>query len=335
MQRRRILFVPVTTAHGSGELLRCLIVARELHRADPDVDIHFVINREAHFRDSIEFGVHHCDASPTYCTPRVIEVLEQVRPDVVVFDNAGRTRQIRAAHRLGARIVFVSRTPRLRRKAFRISWMLRLSEHWIVSPAFVTGGLGLRERLLGRLFPGVTIRFLDALYQPSAPEARARFLESLEIGVRPFTEAARSMSAHTGATALVLTGSSALTAPEHRDGVVLLPRLHSDEVQHLIHGAELVVSNGGSSLMHALTQGKATVCVGLRSDQGRRIRAAARTGAAVSEIGAPERITKTATDLWQDTAARQQLVTRLAQLGLTNGLPITVRALRDLLAAGR
>jgi hypothetical protein len=283
-------------------------------------------------------------------------VLEQVRPDVVVFDNAGRTRQIRAAHRLGARIVFVSRTPRLRRKAFRISWMLRLSEHWIVSPAFVTGGLGLRERLLGRLFPGVTIRFLDALYQPSAPEARARFLESLEIGVRPFalflpggggdhpdavravhlfTEAARSMSAHTGATALVLTGSSALTAPEHRDGVVLLPRLHSDEVQHLIHGAELVVSNGGSSLMHALTQGKATVCVGLRSDQGRRIRAAARTGAAVSEIGAPERITKTATDLWQDTAARQQLVTRLAQLGLTNGLPITVRALRDLLAAGR
>ena len=48
---------------------------------------------------------------------------------------------------LGARLVFTSRSPRLRWKAFRVSWLRLLDEHWIVFPQFVTGGLSSFERL--------------------------------------------------------------------------------------------------------------------------------------------------------------------------------------------
>ena len=37
----------------------------------------------------------------------------------------------------------------------------------------------------------------------------------------------------------------------------LLPRVRPEEVQHLLAGARLVVSNGGSTLIHALAHGKA------------------------------------------------------------------------------
>ena len=66
-------------------------------------------------------------------------VLENWRPQVVVFDNAGRTAQLRAAQRLGARIVFISARRRQRRKAFRLRWMRLLDEHWIAYPEFIAG----------------------------------------------------------------------------------------------------------------------------------------------------------------------------------------------------
>ena len=94
----------------------------------------------------------------------------------MVFDNSGRTSQLRAAKRAGARLVFSSRAPKLRWKAFRFKWMRLLDEHWIVFPTFVTGGLTWLERQKMRLFPGYTVRRLDTLFPPADPEARRDWL---------------------------------------------------------------------------------------------------------------------------------------------------------------
>jgi len=48
----------------------------------------------------------------------VIELLEAWRPDVVVFDNAGRTAQLRRRAGRGPRIVYVSARPRQRARRF-------------------------------------------------------------------------------------------------------------------------------------------------------------------------------------------------------------------------
>src|SRR6476620_8075684 len=68
----RVLFVPVSGPHGAGELMRCLIVARELRRAEPRIESHFLVSRDAVFRDSVDFAVHDCDDSPTRSTPQVL-----------------------------------------------------------------------------------------------------------------------------------------------------------------------------------------------------------------------------------------------------------------------
>ncbi len=173
-----VLFVPVSGPHGSGELMRCLIVARELRRVAPTIDAHFLVSRHGAFRDAVDFPIHDCDDSPTRSTHQVVETIRELQPDVVVFDNAGRTEQLRAARRAGARLVFTSRSPRLRWKAFRMSWLRLLDEHWIVFPEFVTGGLSPVERLKLRFSPRHRVRRLDTLFTPSDPAERRRWLQS-------------------------------------------------------------------------------------------------------------------------------------------------------------
>jgi hypothetical protein len=95
----RVLFSPVSGPGGAGELMRCLIIARELAKADPSADIRFLVSRHAVFRESVNFPIIDCDASPTLSTPQVLATIESFRPDVIVFDNAGRTSQLRAQGR--------------------------------------------------------------------------------------------------------------------------------------------------------------------------------------------------------------------------------------------
>jgi len=348
--RPRVLFAPVSGPGGAGELMRCLIIAREYVRAEPDADVRFLVARDAVFRESVEFPIIDLDASPTRSTPEVLAAIESFRPDVMLFDNCGRTPQLRAARRSGARIVFSSRAPRLRWKAFRLKWMRLLDEHWMVFPAFVTGGLTPIERLKLRLFPHYTVRQLDTLFPPSEPAARAAALA--RRGLEPqayvvfvpggrgeasrvsepaelFIAAAREFVAATGQRAVVLTGRSSVEdAGEPRLG--LLPRIEPGEVQHLLADALMVVSNGGTTMIHTLAHGRPLVAVPLASDQDRRIRRAVRLQIAATAARSPGAIARTAAALLRDPARREAMAQHIAELGIANGVAEAVAALRSL-----
>jgi hypothetical protein len=352
----RVLFVPVSGPHGSGELMRCLIVARELRRADPGIESHFLVSRDGAFRDAVDFPLHDCDDSPTRSTQQVLATLAALQPDVVVFDNAGRTEQLRAAKRAGARLVFTSRSPRLRWKAFRVTWLRLLDEHWIVFPKFVTGGLSLLERLKLRWAPDYRVRHLDTLFTPSQPEARHVWLgaqDLLENGytvfvpggrgeqhaatVDPselFQQAAARFTRETGEVAVVLTGRPASAPPADAPGSLrLLPRIRPEEVQHLLAGARRVVSNGGTSLIHALAHGKEIVSTPLASDQARRIRRAARLRVVIEVPPEPEAIANATVAIARDADRGAKMRREVAALHLVNGVDEAVAALRRLALA--
>jgi hypothetical protein len=355
-QKPRVLFVPVSGPHGSGELMRCLIIARELRRAEPGIDSHFLVSRNAVFREAVDFPVHDCDDSPTRSTPQVLATLAALRPRVVVFDNAGRTEQLRAARRGGARLVFTSRSPRLRWKAFRVTWLRLLDEHWIVFPKFVTGGLSLVERAKLWFAQDYRVRHLDTLFTPSLPREREAWLaaqglsegqytlfvpggrgEQQANGLDPaelFVDAASRYAGETRATAVVLTGRVAADTPASTAASLrLLPRVRPEEVQHLLAAAARVVSNGGTSLIHALAHGKEIVTVPLAADQARRIRRAARLGVVIAAKPHPEDIARAVTALARDPERGAIMRGRVAALRLVNGVDEAVAALRRLAMA--
>jgi hypothetical protein len=97
----RLLFVPVSGAFGMGEYARCLNLALAFAARRPDAQIHFVLSAQAPYAKNMPFESTVLPSSPTFHTPQVCELIERIRPDIVVFDNAGRTAQLAAARRSG------------------------------------------------------------------------------------------------------------------------------------------------------------------------------------------------------------------------------------------
>jgi hypothetical protein len=159
-----------------GEYARSLAIARAASRRWQGAAIHFVLSREAPYAAGAPFPSTLLASSPTFHSAAVIELLGAWRPDVVIFDNAGRTAQLRAARASGARIVYISARGRQRRKAFRWRWMRLIDEHWIAYPQFIAGPLGFFERLKLKIAGRPTVRYLDVILSRADPEQRGAVL---------------------------------------------------------------------------------------------------------------------------------------------------------------
>jgi glycosyltransferase involved in cell wall biosynthesis len=185
-QAPRIFFVPVSGTYGMGEYARCLAIARAASRRWQGAAIHFMLSREAPYAADAPFPATLLTSSPTFHSQAVIELLEKWRPDVVVFDNAGRTAQLRAARRLGARVVYISARPRQRRRAFRWHWMRLIDEHWIAYPEFIAGSLKFFEKLKLELVGRPVVRYLDVILPRADLGRRGAILSHAGCGAGTF-----------------------------------------------------------------------------------------------------------------------------------------------------
>jgi hypothetical protein len=165
----RILFVPVSGAFGTGEYARSAAIANAAQRRWPRAEIHFVLSRQAPYAATAPFAATLLDSSPTFHSGAVARLIEEFKPTIVIFDNAGRTAQLRAAHGSGARIVYISSRSRQRRKAFRRRWMRLLDEHWIAYPELIAGNFTWWERFKLKRLGRPTVRYLDVILSRKAP----------------------------------------------------------------------------------------------------------------------------------------------------------------------
>ncbi len=335
----RILLVPVSGAFGMGEYARSLSLAQAARRQWPQAHIHFILSRQAPYAATVPFPATLLDSSPTFHTAAVTESIQAFKPNIVIFDNAGRTAQLRAGHRAGARIVFISSRSRQRRKAFRWRWMRLIDEHWIAYPQFIAGGLGFFERFkLNRLKKPV-VRYLDVILsraRAGADSILAREglnLESYVLVVpgggtghpgagdasAKFLAAALSL-ADSGPT--VFVGPGALRGPLH--GFNALPQA---DLAALLGGARLVITNGGSTLLQAIACGRACIGVPIAQDQAQRIRRCVEAGVAraagLDAIG----MVQAADELLRDEFARADLARRASDLQLADGIDVALAAL--------
>jgi hypothetical protein len=177
----RVLFVPVSGPYGMGEYARSLGMARAVAARWPAAHIHFLLSRAAPYAAGTPFPHTLLPSSPTFQTAAVSAALASFRPDLVVFDNAGRTAQLRAARRAGARIVYVSARGRQRAKAFRLAWMRLIDAHWIAYPEFLAGSLGRLERMKLRLLARPAVLYLDVLLAPADAALRAALMARLGL----------------------------------------------------------------------------------------------------------------------------------------------------------
>jgi len=363
-QAPRILFVPVSGTYGMGEYARSMAIAHAASRRWQDAAIHFVLSREAPYAADAPFPATLLASSPTFHSKAVIELLEKWRPGVVVFDNAGRTAQLRAARRLGARVVYISARPRQRRKAFRWQWMRLIDEHWIAYPEFSAGSLRFFERLKLKLVGRPVVRYLDVIL-PRADLGRRRAILSragcgagtfvllvpgggtghpgADDAVGQFTAAARTLAARgvptvyvgpTGAGADRRTsGGSAATGEAGEPNWHPLGPLPQADLAELMRSARLILANGGSTLLQAIACGGACIAVPIARDQIERTRRCVAAGVAVAAALDAAGMVQAADRLLQNEPQRAALAERAAHLELADGVEVAIQALCALVEA--
>ena len=279
-----------------GEYARALALANAVVRRAPQTEIHFALSQKAPYAAETPFPKTLLPSSPTFHSYEVCDLIRRFRPTLVVFDNAGRTAQLRAAVTHGARVIYVSSRLRQRRKAFRMRWMRMIDEHWIAYPEFIAGSPGLLENLKLKWVGRPSLRYLDAVLPSADAELSASIMA--KFGITPdhyVLVVPGGGSDHPGAVnAPEIIALAAGRLAERGIPTVLVavppvtpnaqlhatPRLPMTELAELIRGARLVISNGGDTLLQTIACGRPCIAVPIAGDQPHRIESCERGGLA-------------------------------------------------------
>jgi ADP-heptose:LPS heptosyltransferase len=346
----RFLFLPVSGPHGMGEYVRTLQIAHAVAARWPNAEIHFALSRKAPYEPDGAFASTLLPSSPTFHTPEVIALIKQLRPNVVIFDNAGRTAQLRAAQRNGARVIYISARSRQRHKAFRRRWMSLIDEHWVAYPEFLAGPLSTIERFKLRWMGRPLMRYLDVILPAPDARADALVLERFEVSaksylllvpgggtghpgahdaVQKFAIAAHDLAARGITSVLVAPPSSYDTRVSA--ALKTVARLPLVELAALMRHARVVVANGGSTMLQAIACRAPCIAVSIANDQAKRVRQCAAAGLVVAASLNADHIVGAAATLINNEPARAALVRRAANAQLADGLGIALAALEGLL----
>lgn len=335
------MFVPVSGPYGMGEFARSSAIARAVLESRPEASVHFVLSQRAPYAARIPFPATLLPSSPTFHSAAVIELMRSWRPHVVIFDNAGRSRQIEAAHRLGARVVFISARRRQRRRAFRLRWMRLIDEHWIAYPRLIAGDLGFLERTKLKILGRPVVRYLDVIIARGPRDAAASRGSEIvvipgggtghpgaEQAARQFLKAAQGLATAGFTTTFVGPAESTAQAGARFSQVDALPQ---SDLAELMRRARLVVANGGSTMLQAIACGAACVAAPIAGDQRERIRRCVEAGVAVEAAALAADIQAKVRALLQDEPARAALARRAAGLKLADGVEVALAALDEMM----
>ena len=346
-----MLFVPVSGPRGMGEYARALALATAAVQRWPQLQVHFAVSEQAPYAADTPFPKTLLPSSPTFHNDRMAALIDSFRPTLVVFDNSARTAQIKAATRAGARVIYVSSRARQRRRGFRLRWMTMIDEHWIAYPEFIAGSLAPLERVKHRLLGRPVVKFLDAVLPPPDSSVAAEMMRRFDVRFGDYVlvvpgggtdhpgaenapqiiaEAARRIAERRIPTVLVGVNpaGSLDRAPAH--ALHVAPRMPMTQLAELMRGARLIISNGGDTLLQAISAARPCIAVPIAGDQPHRIEQCERRGLAIAALLDTQSLADLALGLLKDPARHSALVTRLAKAPLTNAMDEAISTIHRL-----
>jgi len=343
-ETRKILFAPVSGPTGIGEYQRSLFLAQSLIARHPDWDVRIIVAETAPYIDSVPIPVFRTSRSPTLVPDEVAGILDEFRPDVVIFDCSGRRSSLKHAKQLGARTVFISNHIRKRRRGFRISRLRYTDDHWIIQPKFICGNLKTLECIklrllakrepifLGPVFPEATLptHAPDRPFFICCPGGGGNKIKGRQSGA-VFADAARHVAKALGILGVVVMGRN-FTGELISDPQLQMHRsLPGHELAGLMPAAEFAMVGGGDLLQQAVANRVPPVSAPSAKDQPPRITAFDRQGLCI--YAKPEQLGEVTVAAYSD-GRLSALSERLQNSDIHNGLHTGVERIEILAAKG-
>ena len=350
-----ILFVPVSSPEGMGEYMRSLIIADAIQRQWPDAKIHFVLSQQAPYAKDCPYTTHFTELSPTKHPKEVNALVDELKPDLVIFDASGRQSQLQHAHRCGAKVVFISQHDRKMSRGLKFGRLKVTDSHWVVQPEFVMAKLSRLQKAKLKWLKKDAPIFAGPVFTPVDREAQQASMERLglnegqfilfnagsgghrldnDLAADRFAELARRAAAKSSLTMVMVYGANYPGTLPELPGVIGVKQMANQEFINLLAAAQGAVISGGDGLLQAISLQKPTLAVPVSKDQPARISACARQGVILDSDTTDAALDSGMAKLLDD-GERQRLATRMAQLGLHNGLETAMSEITRLLAERR
>ncbi|WP_220745435.1 hypothetical protein [Shewanella colwelliana] len=349
----KFLFVPVSSEEGIGEYMRSKILADEVVSRWPDAEIEFVLNSHAPYSQQCPYTTHLVNDTPTKRVKEVNALITAFRPDVVIFDAAGRKAQLRHAHKCGAKVIFISQHKRKRSRGMKVERALVTDSHWVVQPEFVIGDISqfdkLKLNLIKRAFPIFTGSIFT---QPSSLVQQGLYTKygvmpkqyllysagsgghSLEyqLAADLFAQVAQAIFNQTGIPSLMVFGPNYPNALPQLDGVTVIEQLSSVDFINLLDGAQGAILSGGDTLLQAIALKVPTLAVAVSKDQPSRIKQCVNEGLVLHCEPETDVMVSQVTQLLKPSSS-EQLRSKMESVGEIKGLDICMAEVARLLDA--
>lgn len=300
MSNKRLLFIPVSSPQGIGEYMRSLLLAQSL-KAEllDDINIHFVLNKHTVYAKFCPFETTLLDHSATKELDSVCDVIKQFKPDVVVFDCAGRAGHMKAAKKAGAKVVFISQHAKKRAKGLKLNRINLIDTHWVVQPDYCIEPLNWWERKKLDVFSlarpcnvGPFIHFASDLQKQQVLEQynlehRKYFIVNAGSGghvlggencADTFFEAALEITKRTNLKGIVVFGSNYNKPLPKSDKLICLQSMQNADFLALISQAKVAFLSAGDTLLQAISVHTPAVACAVSKDQNTRLKHCVKTG---------------------------------------------------------
>ena len=344
----KVLFIPVSAAKGSGEYQRSLLLANELKDFFGDkIDIRFVINAKAIYAKKVPYQTYSLNASATVKPKELHKILAEFKPDLALFDSAGRVKSYRCAKKLGCKVALVVSRPKKRSKALS----LRVAKHLdlVISTSHLPNlcRLTLKEKVTQAIHKKLKIVLVNALFKsPNISNVNSSLPFSdkycfLFLTGGKFIYNNIDVPTLTKATAEAITSQNQLNCviidPKINDvsitkNVISIPMQSNENFINLIAQAESCVVGTGAVAAQVLALNKPSIMV-----------ATSKTGEKYLADYQAMRVTETATLSANEIANKVKYLlndkNKLRQLEnrqkntFSNGLESATQAIKELLLA--
>lgn len=288
----KLLFIPVSSAEGIGEYMRSMIIADEVKRNWPHADIKFILSKHAPYAAQCPYNAVLLDDTPTKQVKAVNQIITEYLPDIVIFDASGRKSQLAHAHKLGAKVIFISQHKRKRSRGMKIGRALVTDCHWVVQPEFVIGPISGLERLKLKLINKPIPLNIGPVFTQPDEACQAGLLAQYqltknefvlfnagsgghkvngELAADIFAQAAYESFKASGIVSVMVFGPNYPNPLPELEGVVVIPQLNNQQFINLLAASKAAVLSGGDTLLQAIALHKPTLAVPVSKDQPPRI----------------------------------------------------------------
>ena len=292
MPSSKFLFVPVSSPKGIGEYIRSLSIAQEISHQYPEAKIHFILSEQSSYFADCPFPTTLCPTSPTFHSATVKQCIDSFKPDVVLFDAAGRSSLLKHCKTLGLTTIFIC--PRVKKinKSLTLRRLLYTDQIWVAQPAFMVPDLTwwqqVKLNFMKKSHPIITGPIF------SKPNQKTTELLQKRYHLRPkkyivvnsgggghryngatvssiFLEAARLLRSCTEYKIVLVHGTNAVEQHNNTLGIIEINQLSPTEFNSLLRGAGAALLAGGSVVLQSLSYKQKVVAAPITDEQKKRI----------------------------------------------------------------